>query len=36
MRGDLVYYETDGASTFDERNPGKAAHPDWLYFSKTS
>jgi hypothetical protein len=36
MRGDLIYYERDGASISDELNPVKAAHPDWLYFAKTS
>jgi len=29
-RGDLIYYEKGGASISDERNPVKAAHPDWL------
>lgn len=29
-RGDLIYYEKGGASISDERNPVKAAHPEWL------
>ena len=29
-RGDLINYEKGGASISDERNPVKAAHPEWL------
>jgi hypothetical protein len=29
-RGDLINYEKGGASISDDRNPVKAAHPDWL------
>lgn len=29
-RGDLIRYERGGASISDDRNPVKAAHPDWL------
>jgi len=29
-RGDLIYYEKGGGSISDERNPVKAAHPEWL------
>ena len=30
-RGDLIYYEKGGAGSIsDERNPVKAAHPEWL------
>ena len=29
-RGDLINYERGGASISDDRNPVKAAHPEWL------